>query len=57
MVEIALFALTLVGVGVFHRRTLLIALIGLTAMLAYKFAVVGFDGVAGVVGFGRHMGH
>ena len=36
-IEFILFALTLVGVAVFHHHTLKVALIGLTAILIFKF--------------------
>jgi Na+/H+ antiporter NhaD/arsenite permease-like protein len=35
--EFILFALTLVGVAVFHRKTMYVALAGLIAILAFKF--------------------
>lgn len=38
--EFLLFALTLLGVALFHRYTLWVALIGLTAILAFKFIFV-----------------
>lgn len=43
-VEFILFALTLVGVALFHNKTLQVALIGLAAVLIWKlFVVTGFD--------------
>jgi Na+/H+ antiporter NhaD/arsenite permease-like protein len=42
MPELLLFVATLVGVAVFHRRTLLVALLGLLAISAYKL-ITGFD--------------
>ena len=56
-VEFVLFALTLAGVALFHGRTLEVALAGLAAVLAYKLAVAGFDGVAGFAGLARHLHH
>ena len=56
-VEFVLFALTLAGVALFHGRTLEVALAGLAAVLAYKLAVAGFDGVAGFAGLARHLRH
>ena len=56
-VEFVLFALTLAGVALFHGRTLEVALAGLAAVLAYKLAVAGFDGVPGFAGLARHLGH
>jgi len=38
--EFLLFALTLLGVALFHRYTLWVALIGLTAILAFKFIFI-----------------
>jgi Na+/H+ antiporter NhaD/arsenite permease-like protein len=38
-IEFILFALTLIGVAVFHNRTFWVALAGLTVILAYKIAV------------------
>jgi Na+/H+ antiporter NhaD/arsenite permease-like protein len=35
--EFILFALTLIGVAVFHRKTMLVALAGLIAVMAFKF--------------------
>jgi len=42
--EFLLFALTLLGVALFHRYTLWVALIGLTVILAFKFIFIpSFD--------------
>ena len=42
--EFILFAFTLLGVALFHRYTLWVALIGLTAILAFKFIFIpSFD--------------
>ena len=40
-IEFILFALTLVGVALFHRHTMYVALIGLGSILASKFLFVG----------------
>lgn len=56
-VEFILFALTLLGVALFHHHTLRVALTGLAAILAYKFAFVGFRQGAGLDGFAAHLGH
>jgi Na+/H+ antiporter NhaD/arsenite permease-like protein len=56
-VDFILFALTLLGVALFHRRTLEVALTGLAAILAYKFAFTGFRGGPGFAGFAGHMAH
>jgi Na+/H+ antiporter NhaD/arsenite permease-like protein len=37
LIEFILFALTLAGVAIFHRRTMYVALAGLIAVLIYKF--------------------
>ena len=56
-VEFVLFALTLAGVALFHRRTLEVAATGLAAIIAYKLALTGFHGVPGLSGLLRHLGH
>ena len=56
-VEFILFALTLLGVALFHHATLYVALGGLTAISAYKIAVTGFKTGVGVAGFIGHLGH
>jgi Na+/H+ antiporter NhaD/arsenite permease-like protein len=56
-VDFILFALTLLGVALFHHRTLQVALTGLAAILAYKFAFAGFKDGPGIAGFAAHMGH
>jgi Na+/H+ antiporter NhaD/arsenite permease-like protein len=55
--EFILFAFTLLGVALFHRRTLEVALSGLGAILAYKLLFTGFKGGAGIAGLGLHMQH
>ncbi len=42
-VEFFLFALTLLGVAVFHHRTLQVALVGLASVLLYKFFFTDFQ--------------
>jgi len=56
-VDFILFALTLLGVALFHRHTLYVALTGLTVVLSYKFLFVGFRHGPGFSGFISHMGH
>jgi Na+/H+ antiporter NhaD/arsenite permease-like protein len=56
-IEFVLFGLTLLGVALFHRSTLLVALTGLSAIVLYKIAFAGFKAGAGVVGFMFHLGH
>jgi Na+/H+ antiporter NhaD/arsenite permease-like protein len=55
--EFILFALTLLGVALFHRHTLPIALAGLAAITAYKLIFTGFREGAGLAGLGVHLGH
>ena len=59
--EFLLFALTLLGVALFHRYTLWVALIGLTTILAFKFIFIpSFDlpeHLFGHVAFGDQILH
>jgi Na+/H+ antiporter NhaD/arsenite permease-like protein len=54
-VEFLLFGATLLGVAVFHRHTLGIALIGLLAITAYKVLLGDFHGAPGAVGLLFHL--
>jgi Na+/H+ antiporter NhaD/arsenite permease-like protein len=54
-VDFILFALTLVGVAVFHHYTLQVALAGLAAITAYKLAFTGFAAGTGPAGLGAHL--
>ena len=56
-VEFVLFALTLVGVALFHRHTLPVALGGLAAVTLYKLAFTGFKAGPGLAGLGAHVAH
>jgi Na+/H+ antiporter NhaD/arsenite permease-like protein len=56
-VEFILFALTLLGVALFHDHTLKVALTGLAAIAAYKIGYAGFHHGAGLTGFGAHLQH
>ena len=56
-VEFILFALTLLGVALFHHHTLPVALTGLSAIILYKLIFTGFKFGAGIGGFGHHMAH
>jgi Na+/H+ antiporter NhaD/arsenite permease-like protein len=56
-VEFVLFAFTLVGVALFHSRTLQVALTGLGAIVLYKLVFTGFKGGAGLQGLALHMAH
>ncbi|KRQ95585.1 citrate transporter [Bradyrhizobium jicamae] len=56
-VDFILFALTLLGVALFHHKTLQVALTGLAAIIAYKLIFTGFKHGTGVAGLGHHMAH
>ena len=56
-VDFILFALTLLGVALFHHHTLQVALTGLAAITLYKLAFTGFKFGAGLAGLGLHMQH
>ena len=56
-VDFILFALTLLGVALFHHHTLPVALTGLGAIIVYKLIFTGFKFGAGVSGLGLHMAH
>lgn len=56
-VDFILFGLTLIGVAVFHRKTLHVALAGLAAIILYKMAFTGFGAGAGLGGLALHMQH
>jgi Na+/H+ antiporter NhaD/arsenite permease-like protein len=55
--EFVLFALTLLGVALFHHHTLKVALAGLATITVYKLAFTGFKHGAGLAGLGLHMAH
>jgi Na+/H+ antiporter NhaD/arsenite permease-like protein len=54
--EFVIFAATLLGVAIFHHRTLLVSLVGLAAIVIYKL-VFGFDEGAGFPALGAHLVH
>jgi Na+/H+ antiporter NhaD/arsenite permease-like protein len=56
-VDFILFALTLIGVAVFHHRTLQVALTGLAAIVLYKLIFTGFKFGTGLSGLALHMHH
>jgi Na+/H+ antiporter NhaD/arsenite permease-like protein len=56
-VDFILFALTLLGVAVFHHKTLQVALAGLTAIVLYKLIFTGFKTGVGLTGLALHMQH
>ena len=55
--DFILFALTLLGVALFHSRTLQVALTGAAAITLYQWLVTGFKGGAGIAGLFAHIGH
>ncbi|TPW18331.1 MAG: hypothetical protein FD130_309 [Halothiobacillaceae bacterium] len=55
--EFILFALTLLGVAIFHNQTFNVAVSGLTAVILYKLVVTDFKTGAGLGGLMVHLGH
>jgi Na+/H+ antiporter NhaD/arsenite permease-like protein len=56
-VDFVLFALTLVGVALFHARTLEVAVTGLVVIVAWKVLFSPFGEGAGMAGLAAHFGH
>ena len=56
-VDFILFALTLLGVALFHNQTFYVALTGLATISLYKIIFTGFKAGAGIAGFAGHLGH
>lgn len=56
-VDFILFALTLLGVALFHHHTLRVALTGLVAVTLYKIAFTGFKEGPGIGGLVSHLAH
>ncbi len=56
-VDFILFALTLLGVALFHNATLYVALGGLIGISLYKILFTGFKTGLGLAGFIGHLGH
>ncbi|UCV13178.1 citrate transporter [Dechloromonas denitrificans] len=56
-VDFILFALTLLGVALFHNHTFYVALTGLFTVSVYKILFTGFKTGIGVAGFFSHLGH
>lgn len=52
-----MFGLCLLGVAVWHRHALLIALAGLLSVIAYKLGHDGFAGLSGLPGLWQHLAH
>lgn len=55
--DFILFGLTLLGVALFHKYTLLVAATGAAVIALYKIVFTGFKTGAGVGGFISHLGH
>ena len=55
--EFIFFALTLLGVAVFHRHTLLVGLTGLMIISLYKIGFTGFNEGDGLLGWVQHLQH
>lgn len=55
--EFILFALTLLGVALFHDHTFPVALGGLAAVSLYKTMFTGFRSGPGLAGLAGHLGH
>lgn len=56
-IDFILFGLTLLGVALFHKHTLAVALCGLAAITLYKLGFTGFKEGAGLPGLGLHLLH
>ncbi len=56
-IEFILFALTLLGVALFHHHTFYVALTGVLAVSLYKIVVTGFKTGDGITGLVAHLGH
>lgn len=55
--DFILFALTLLGIAIFHRHTLRVALIGLGTITVYKILFTGFSNGPGLPGFLAQVAH
>jgi Na+/H+ antiporter NhaD/arsenite permease-like protein len=55
--EFFLFGATLLGVALFHHRTFTVAILGLAAIVAYKFFFTGFKFGEGLEGLAAHFWH
>ena len=56
-VDFILFALTLLGIALFHHHTLPIGVGGLAVITLYKLIFTGFKTGTGLAGLGLHMEH
>ncbi len=55
--EFILFAMTLLGVALFHHHTLAVALTGLASIIGYKLVFTGFKTGDGLMGLLAHFQH
>ena len=55
--DFVLFALTLLGVALFHGHTLYVGLTGMATITAYKLLFTGFKAGDGMAGLAAHFGH
>jgi Na+/H+ antiporter NhaD/arsenite permease-like protein len=55
--EFILFGATLLGVALFHNRTLEVAAGGLGLIVLYKLLATGFAGTSGLTGLATHLAH
>jgi Na+/H+ antiporter NhaD/arsenite permease-like protein len=53
--EFVLFAATLLGVAIWHHRTLAVAAVGAATIVAYKLALTGFQEGPGLAGLAGHL--
>jgi Na+/H+ antiporter NhaD/arsenite permease-like protein len=56
-IDFILFALTLLGVAIFHNNTLAVGLTGLATITLYKLSFSGFKFGTGISGLIGHLGH
>ena len=56
-IDFILFALTLLGVAIFHHHTLFVALAGVGTISLYKIVFTGFPEGLGVAGWFAHLSH
>ena len=54
-VDFILFGAILLGIALFHRHTLRVAVLGLAVIVAYKLLVTGFDSGTGFSGLVEHV--
>ncbi len=56
-VEFFLFGLVLLGVAIFHKRALVVSLVGLAVILSYEALISGFPTGIGAAALGEHIAH